>query len=219
MKFYNKKRSIAGIVISTVLLVFFIVGFVIANAFAPVINLYLKTETQKIVKDEDAEPLYTSEYDSDDELVEDAQALCEELEGEGATLLLNKDETLPLSKDTRFSCFSQSSVHPVYIGTGSGSVNADDAVSLSSALRSVFGEESVNTELWKFYVTSGYERVNASTSGGSQDDYRLNEVPWPEYTDAVKNTFAEYGDVALVTLSRSGGEGADLPDSNSALTD
>ena len=214
----QKKGSVAATVLCALLLVIFIVGYFVANAFASVINLYMGTTTQKVVADKNAKDIYTSDYQSDDDLVKDAQALCEEVEGEGATLLLNQNQTLPLAEDTKFSCFSASSVNPVYIGTGSGSVNADDAVSLSSALRSVFGQDAVNTELWKFYLTSGYKRENASTSGGSQEDYRLNEVPWSAYSDSLKNTFAEYGDVALVTLSRSGGEGADLPNQNAALT-
>ena len=36
------------------------------------------------------------------------------------------------------------------------------------------------------------------------------EVPWDVYTDEVKDSVAQYGDAAIVTLSRVGGEGADL---------
>lgn len=35
-------------------------------------------------------------------------------------------------------------------------------------------------------------------------------MPWDVYTDDVKNSVAQYGDAAIVTLSRVGGEGADL---------
>ena len=42
-------------------------------------------------------------------------------------------------------------------------------------------------------------------------------MPWEKYTDALKSTFADYGDAALVTLSRSSGEGADLPSGLEAL--
>ena len=86
-----------------------------------------------------------------------------------------------------------------------------DVTTLVSALNSSFGEDSVNTDLVKFYTTSGYKRVNASLSGGKSEDYRINEVPWDKYTDSLKSTFASYGDVALVVLARSGGEGSDLP--------
>ena len=52
---------------------------------------------------------------------------------------------------------------------------------------------------------------NADTTGGNQAQYRINEVPWSEYTQDLQDTWPEYGDVALVVLARSGGEGADLP--------
>ena len=35
-------------------------------------------------------------------------------------------------------------------------------------------------------------------------------MPWDVYTDDVKDSVAQYGDAAIVTLSRVGGEGADL---------
>ena len=35
-------------------------------------------------------------------------------------------------------------------------------------------------------------------------------MPWDVYTDDVKSSVAQYGDAAIVTLSRVGGEGADL---------
>ena len=90
-------------------------------------------------------------------------------------------------------------------------VSTGEGASLYSALEDSFQPGCVNTDLWKFYVTSGYKRENAALSGGDPSQYRINEVPWDKYTDALKSTFASYGDAALVVLSRSSGEGADLP--------
>ena len=137
--------------------------------------------------------------------------LCRQIEGEGAALLINRDNALPLAKDSKFTPFSQSSYNLLYGGTGSGSMNADDAVSLRGALIQVFGEDCINMDQWKFYASAGYKRVNADTTGGNQGQYRINEVPWEKYSDALKKTWANYGDVALVVLARSGGEGADVP--------
>lgn len=53
--------------------------------------------------------------------------------------------------------------------------------------------------------------MNADTTGGNQAQYRINEVPWSEYSDALKGTWSQYGDVALVVLARSGGEGRTCP--------
>ena len=181
------------------------------NGFGPVINNFLKATTQKVVADPDAKIYFWSEWDSEEDLVAHEKELCRQIEAEGASLLINRDNTLPLAKGTKFTTFSQSSFNLLYGGTGSGSMSVDDAVSLKTALETVFGDGTVNTDQWKFYATAGYKRVNAATTGGNQGQYRINEVPWEKYPDALKKTWADYGDVALVVLARSGGEGADLP--------
>ena len=146
-------------------------------------------------------------------------AVCRQVEAEGAALLLNKNNALPLAADAKMSLFSQSASDPVLTGTGSAFMATGDAVSLYAALQDSFAPGCVNQELWKFYKTSGYKRVNAALSGGSPDQYRINEVPWEKYPEALKATFPQYGDAAIVVLSRSSGEGADLPNSLEALRD
>ena len=189
----------------------------ITNYFAPMINVALNAETQRIIPDPDAQIFYWTRYDSEEELVANDWNVCRQVMAEGASVLLNRDDTLPLAADTKFSCFSQSSVDPVKVGTGSAFVSTGEGASLYSALEDSFQPGCVNTDLWKFYVTSGYKRENAALSGGDPSQYRINEVPWEKYTDALKSTFADYGDAALVTLSRSSGEGADLPSGLEAL--
>ena len=218
MKLFSKKLWLVTTIVFGVLAVIMAVGLAVGTYFEQVINLALNVETQKIIPDPDATIYFWTDYENEEDLVAYEQQLCRDIEGEGAALLLNKDDTLPLAEGTKFSCFSQSSVDLLYGGTGSGQVSSDDAVTLSAALQESFGEGTVNPDLWKFYVTSGYKRVNAATTGGNQGQYRINEVPWDKYTDSLKNTFASYGDVALVVLARSGGEGADLPDKDSCFT-
>ena len=218
MKLFSKKLWLVTTIVFGVLAVIMAVGLAVGTYFEQVINLALNVETQKIIPDPDATIYFWTDYENEEDLVAYEQQLCRDIEGEGAALLLNKDDTLPLAKGTKFSCFSQSSVDLLYGGTGSGQVSSDDAVTLNAALQDSFGEGTVNPDLWKFYVTSGYKRENAATTGGNQGQYRINEVPWDKYTDSLKNTFASYGDVALVVLARSGGEGADLPDKDSCFT-
>ena len=210
----KKKKGTLWVVltaISAVFLAILIAAIPITQGFASVINVALKAQTQKIVAEEGAEIYFWSEYDSDEELVADEYQLCRDIEGEGAALLVNRDNTLPLAKGVKITPFSQSAFNLLYGGTGSGSMNADEATSLRAALETVFGEGTVNTDQWKFLATAGYKRVNAATTGGNQGQYRINEIPWEKYPDSLKKTWAEYGDVALVVLARSGGEGADLP--------
>ena len=197
--------------ITAVFLAICIAAIPITQGFATVINAALKVQTQKVVAEEGAEIFYWSAYENEEDLVADEYQLCRDIEGEGAALLVNKNNALPLNRGDKITPFSQSAFNLLYGGTGSGSMNADEATSLRTALETVFGEGTVNTDQWKFYATAGYKRVNAATTGGNQGQYRINEVPWEKYPDALKKTWAEYGDVALVVLARSGGEGADVP--------
>ena len=198
-------------VITALLLVVCIVAIPVTNAFATAINVALGAKTQEVSHDPDAKIYFWSNYENEEDLVAFEKQVCHDIEAEGAALLVNRDNTLPLPQGTKFTPFSQSSFNLLYGGTGSGQVSSEDAISLKAAMDGAFGEDSVNPEQWKFYAGAGYKRVNADTTGGNQGQYRINEVPWSEYSDALKGTWSQYGDVALVTLARSGGEGADLP--------
>jgi len=197
--------------ITAVITAIALVAIPVTNFFATAINVALGATTQKIIPDPNATIYFWTNYESEEALVAYERQLCREVEGEGAALLINRDNTLPLAEGTKITTFSQSSFNLMYGGTGSGHVSADDAVSLKAALEESFGEGTVNPDQWKFYATCGYKRVNADTTGGNQAQYRINEVPWEKYPEALKNTWSNYGDVALVVLARSGGEGADLP--------
>lgn len=187
-----KKRNFWKIpmAVFAVFTVICVVAIPITNYFAPMINVALNAETQRIIPDPDAQIFYWTRYDSEEELVANDWNVCRQVMAEGASVLLNRDNTLPLAADTKFSCFSQSSVDPVKVGTGSAFVSTGEGASLYSALEDSFQPGCVNTDLWKFYVTSGYKRENAALSGGDPSQYRINEVPWEKYTDALKSTFA-----------------------------
>ena len=210
----KQKKGTIWTVLTIVLAVLTLVSAVaipVTGYFATAINVSLGAATQKVIPDPDAQIFFWSNYENEDDLVAHEKQLCRDIEAEGAALLVNRDNTLPLAEGTKFTPFSQSSFHLLYGGTGSGQVSADDAVSLKAALEESFGADTVNLDQWKFYATCGYARVNADTTGGNQAQYRINEVPWAKYPDALKKTWSNYGDVALVVLARSGGEGADLP--------
>lgn len=216
-----KKRN-PWLIVTIVLLVFSILltaAIPVTAYYETMINAALNAKTQKIIPGEDSKIFYWTDYESEEDLVNNDMAVCRQVEAEGAALLLNKNNALPLAADAKMSLFSQSAVDPVLTGTGSAFMGTGDAMSLYAALQDSFAPGCVNQELWKFYKTSGYKRVNAALSGGSPDQYRINEVPWEKYPEALKATFPQYGDAAIVVLSRSSGEGADLPNSLEALRD
>ena len=216
------KKKNPWLIPTIILLVFSILltaAIPVTAYYETMINAALNAQTQKIIPGENSKIFYWTDYESEEDLVNNDMAVCRQVEAEGAALLLNKNNARPLAADAKMSLFSQSASDPVLTGTGSAFMATGDAVSLYAALQDSFAPGCVNQELWKFYKTSGYKRVNAALSGGSPDQYRINEVPWEKYPEALKATFPQYGDAAIVVLSRSSGEGADLPNSLEGLRD
>lgn len=158
-------------------------------------------------EDENAQ-YFTSDFASVEEMTEYGLALCQQVEEEGAALLVNENQALPLAKGAKVSLFSGSSTNLVYGGTGSGNIDASKADNLKTAMEKSGFE--VNETLWNFYAEgpgSEYSRGSGGTIATASAV--VAEVPWNVYTDEVKNSVEDYGDAAVVVLSRVGGEGAD----------
>ena len=152
---------------------------------------------------------YGKDFSSAEELARYGVWLCRQVEAEGAALLMNENSALPLRAGAKVSCFSNSSVNLVYGGTGSGNIDASAADNLCSALTKA--GFSVNETLRAFYAEGAGSKYARGGSGAvSLSSAKVSEVPISVYTDEVKNSVADYGDAAIVVLSRVGGEGADL---------
>lgn len=150
---------------------------------------------------------FTSDFVSAEEMVAYGLDICKQVEAEGAALLMNENNALPLAANAKVSCFSGSSVNLVYGGTGSGNIDASTADTLKSALESTGME--VNATLWDFYNSEEVEQY-ARFEGDFSSSAKVGEVPWNVYPQEVLDSVSEYGDAAIVVLSRVGGEGADL---------
>ena len=165
------------------------------------------------LKNEDPNANYFElDFASDEEMYAYGDEICYQVEAEGAALLLNQNNALPLAEGAKVSTLSSSSVNLVYGGTGSGNVDASKADNLKVALeKSGF---AVNPDLWEFYTTGAGKAYNRNASAGESavlaGQSNITEVPMDVYPDAVKNSVAAYGDAVIVTLSRVGGEGYDL---------
>ena len=127
---------------------------------------------------------------------------------EGAVLLKN-DKALPLNKASeKVSVFGMSSTLWMTLDKIK---TAKDAV-FANALED-YGFE-VNGTLRAFYNRSSHIDWGIGDNkgdGSSPGSWKIDEVPQSEYTDEVKSSYAKYNDAAIVVLSRSSGEGADLP--------
>ncbi len=150
---------------------------------------------------------FHSDFATVEEMIDYGLDVCRQVEAEGAALLLNRDNALPLGEGAKVSCFSTSSVNLVYGGTGSGNIDASTADTLKTALEK--SGISVNDTLWSFY-TEGPGRDYVRDSGGFTSSAAVGEAPWSVHTDEVKDSVSGFGDAAIVVLSRVGGEGVDL---------
>ena len=135
-----KKRN-PWLIVTIVLLVFSILltaAIPVTAYYETMINAALNAKTQKIIPGEDSKIFYWTDYESEEDLVNNDMAVCRQVEAEGAALLLNKNNALPLAADAKMSLFSQSAVDPVLTGTGSAFMGTGDAVSLYAALQDSF---------------------------------------------------------------------------------
>ncbi len=194
-------------IISLVLCLIFTPASIVVGMFDNTIALFTGDSFWDLENKDPNANYFTSDFKNQEERVNAGYELVKQVEGEGAALLLNHDNALPLGKDASVSLFSTSSVDLVYGGTGSANVDASKADTLKSAMEKAGFK--VNQALWDFYLTgegSAYKRVAGGFTGSSA----VGEAPWSAYTQNVLDSVASYGDAAIVTLSRVGGEGADL---------
>ena len=202
-------------VVYTLLFAVTMIGGPIANTYASIINMVLKTESTKTIGDV-GETYFEADYASAAEQEKAAQEICETAEANGATLLLNRENALPLAQGAKVSLFGTGSADFVYGGTGSGSVDSSKALNLKDALEA--DGFSVNPTVWNFYTTGAGKDYRRQLAPGSLNNYifdnsgyLINEVPQSVFTNAEWNSVADYGDAAIMVVSRVCGEGSDLP--------
>ncbi|MDO4804239.1 MAG: glycoside hydrolase family 3 N-terminal domain-containing protein [Lachnospiraceae bacterium] len=150
-----------------------------------------------------------------DETSEEAQALAVEIGEEGIVLLNNDKNLLPLANDAKLNVFGWASINPILGGAGSGALN--DAYPTTDILTSLAdaGIET-NAELTQFYTEYKADRP---TVGMWNQDWTLPEPNVSLYTDDLMANAKDFSDTAMIVISRSGGEGADLPSDMNAVID
>lgn len=142
-----------------------------------------------------------------------AQEVNLKLAEEGFVLLKNENAALPMNKGARISVFSKNSVNLSYGGSGSGGFDTSNNKNLYESLNDA--GFVTNPTLKNFYESSQSGLVRTANSSdldnGDNQKIATAETPQSKYTDAVKNSYADYSDAALVVITRIGGEGFDLP--------
>ncbi len=210
-----------------ILLVVSIVAQPIMMNYKRIIDMYLGHERYVTVVDEntegeEAEPVYKSDFYGQDKKEaaanqqETAEAICESIVANGAVLLLNQDNALPLAEGSKVTLLGNGAVNFVYGGTGSGGMDSSKATSLKDALEA--DAFQVNPTMWSFYKEGNGSKYGWKEAGGSLNNYifdnsefAVNEVPMSAFSDAEWDSVTSYGDAAIMVISRVCGEGKDLP--------
>lgn len=174
--------------------------------FDNTVALFVGGSFWELVNEDPNAIYYETDY-TDEEREQRGKDLVYRVEAEGAALLMNENGALPLAEGSQVSLVSTSSVSFIYGGTGSANVDSSKAHNLRQAMEQAgFG---VNRTLWDWYLT-GEGAQYVRDGGGFTSGAKVGEAPWSAYTDDVLSSIETYGDAAVVTLSRVGGEGVDL---------
>ena len=202
---------------SAPLAIIFVAIFIVVSMFDNTVALFVGGTFWELENEDKEAIYYEGDYETEKERTEAGAKLVKQVEAEGASLLMNENAALPLAEKAKVSLFSTSSVNIVYGGTGSANVDASKCDDLKTALEKE--EFAVNETLWDFYKTGAakeYTRGNAgavvqdSATASGYGSAEIVEAPWALYEEnGILKSVEEYGDAAIVVLSRIGGEGAD----------
>ena len=196
------------------------VGTKIAMENQRQVNKFLHAETMHVIPNKDTTidtEYFKSKFSNLDDVIKNGRDVAREVEEEGAVLLKNDNNALPLTEGHRkVTLFGVGSVDPVYSGTGSGSVDTETAETFESALND--NGISVNPTVSAWYRST--KELNGRTNSvrwiipgvyGEVDGLDPRGAAWNDVKTANENTFAQYGDAAIFVIARVGGEGMDMP--------
>ena len=140
--------------------------------------------------------------------------VAKDVDTEGAVLLKNENDALPLKDGAKISLFGISQLPSNYITTGNGS-GAHDA-NTSDTLRTMLVNSGieVNPDLYNRYEILGQSHSKAMFNtfpGGDLNyvEYAVNEANASEFKDIADSTVSSYGDSAVFIISRLGSENGD----------
>ncbi len=154
------------------------------------------------------EKKFVSEYSSKEEVVAAIAEYNKQATGEGTVLIRNENNALPLSEGNNVSVFGVTSATWFELDR----LSDRKAAPMSAQLKN--NGVNLNKDLSTFYKTSSHFNWGDGDPKGDGDgegNWKIDEIPYSEYTTDVKNSYKNYNDAAIIVISRSCGEGADLP--------
>ncbi len=153
--------------------------------------------------------LFTSNYNSIKDLSAAGHKLVRDIEGEGASLLVNKDNALPLAKGSKVTLFGVQSVQPSYGGRGSAHAShPQHQVDLKEGLEKA--GFNVNDTMYQFIkdgISSKKYSPASGWGGGTPKDMPFSDF---EGNTDLTSSLDKFNDVAIMTLARCGAENSDI---------
>ena len=208
--------------LSSSLLVLSLVGMDCMMGYAGTVNQALGIRTSEIVNEGDAgedTTYYESSYgelnaENLQKLIEDTYAQAVQEEAEGAVLLKNEKEALPLSaQETRVTLFGHAVAQPLYKNASAGSkgYQTEHNIDLYKAMSDA--GFAINDTLYDAYAASETTRGTGSFDFVTQTSSvkSMGEETISFYTEELKASWEDdYNDAAIVMLAREAGEGMEL---------
>lgn len=162
-------------------------------------------------------PILNGRGEVSEESVRASEEIIKETGEEGMAMVKN-DGMLPLSKDSNLNVFGWASTNPIYGGTGSGSADNTDNVDILTSLTDAgFQVNQSITDMYREY--SPTRNLGGNVVSVTFTDWSLPEPTVDYYTDELMEEAKEFSDTAMIVISRSGGEGQDVPLDMKAVID
>ena len=193
-----------GSMVVALLLAVCIIANIALNRYADTITYYWNLEaTISGGNDEQTAALKAQAWQA-------AKDVTLETADEGVTLLKNENGQLPMT-ETKLNVFGYASVSLVYGGAGSGSTSG--AIYCENMKESFEAQDfEVNEDLWNYYsgVSEGIDSGEWDVFAAGGTDFNFYDAACGDVADYIDGAKA-FSDTAVVVLSRTGGEGTDLP--------
>ena len=165
-------------------LAFVLIGaFVVCSMFDNTIALFTKGTFWELENEDPSAVYFESDFATEAERIARGAELVKQVEAEGAALLMNEAEALPLAMGAKVSLFSTSAADIVYGGTGSANVDTSKCDNFKVALEKAGFE--VNQTLWDFYTIGAAAPYKRTDAGATAQDSATSDVDTTAYGAAA----------------------------------
>ena len=229
-KIFSKSVWGLSAVFFGILTVIFSVAYAVTPQSSNFINEYLGIDPYERIDTGEEKPfdVYKSDYMNADgtynhsAMRKNSEKIALQVAQEGSVLLWNNDNALPLAKDSKVSFLGISSNAYLYSAAGSGHLGVSPSSTLEQACKDnglIINQSLMNAYKFLSGTYGNYLGSAGSTLGGASIgdkcyvEYGINEAPFEKLNTTqagnVTNTIPDYGDAAVLIISRNDGEDGD----------